>query len=311
MNSPETPPSSDRRRVAVTGSSGLIGSALVRALRAEGHEVLRLVRREPRPGRGEVGWDPREERIDAAALSGVDAVVHLAGASVGERWTDERKRRIRESRVQGTSLLSRSLADLPEPPRVLVSVSAIGYYGDRGDEPLSEESDRGGGFLSGVAVEWEAAAEPAARAGVRVVTPRLGVVLSPDGGALQRMLPVFRLGLGGRLGDGGQWMSWVSLPDVIRAFSFLIGTPEVKGPVNVVAPEPVTNAEFTRTLGHALGRPTPLFVPKTALRLAFGEMADETLLASQRVVPARLVGAGFHFRHPHLEGALRAVLGGE
>lgn len=309
MASRDVSPPGERRTVAVTGASGLIGSALVRSLRADGHEVRRLVRGTPRPDRGEIGWDPAAGRVDAEGLAGVDAVVHLAGENVGKRWTAEVKRRIRESRVRGTSLLAGTLAALPRPPRVLVSASAIGYYGDRGEETLTEGSGAGDDFLAEVGEAWEAAAEPAARAGIRVVLPRTGVVLTPEGGALERMLPVFRLGLGGRLGDGRQWMSWVSLPDVVRAFSYAVDTDSLSGPVNVVAPEPVTNAEFTRTLGRVLGRPTPAFVPRTALRLAFGEMADATLLASQRVLPARLLEAGFRFRHPSLEGALRAVLG--
>jgi len=300
---PETP-----LRVAITGSTGLIGTALARSLRADGHRVLPVVR--SRPKEGEIGWDPREGRIDEAGLHGVDAVVHLAGETVGERWTEARKARIRESRVRGTSLLARTLASLPRPPGVLVSASAIGYYGDRGDEPLEEDAGPGSDFLAQVAQEWEAATEPAARAGIRVAIPRLGLVLSPAGGALARMLPVFQLGAGGRLGSGRQWWSWVSLPDVVRGIRFLLEAEATSGPYNLAAPEPVTNAEFTRTLGRVLSRPALFAVPEVALRLAFGEMADATLLASQRALPARLLGAGFAFRHPHLEAALRAVLNG-
>jgi uncharacterized protein (TIGR01777 family) len=310
QDSPEpTDAEAGRLRVAITGASGLIGSALSRSLREDGHRVHPVVRRSPRPGSGEIGWDPAIGRIDAEAFTGVDAVVHLAGENVGERWTPAKKRRIRESRVQGTSLLARALASLPEPPRVLVSGSAIGYYGDRGDEVLREDSGPGGDFLAEVGQEWEAATEPAARAGIRVVLPRLGVVLTPDGGALERMLPPFRLGVGGKLGDGRQWMSWISLPDAVRVLRFAIRAPELSGPVNATAPEPVTNEEFTRALGRALGRPTLMRVPAAALRLVYGEMAEATLLASQRAAPTRLQHAGFRFLHPQLDTALRAVLG--
>lgn len=296
-----------RMRVAVTGASGLIGSALTESLQRDGHEVVRLVRR-PARGAGEVEWNPAEERIDTPRLEGVDAVVHLAGESVGERWSDEKKRRIRRSRVQGTRLLAEALASLERRPAVLVSASAIGYYGDRGEQRLDEESTPGADFLSGVAVEWEGAAEAAAQAGIRVVHPRLGVVLSTRGGALDRMLTPFRLGMGGTLGSGEQWMSWIALPDAVAALRFLIDGSLLSGPVNLVAPDPVTNAEFTRALGDALGRPAVVRVPELALRLAFGEMADAALLASQRVAPARLEEAGFRWRFPELEDALRALL---
>lgn len=267
-----------------------------------------VVRHPPRSDRGEIAWDPQQGRIDAAALAGLDAVVHLAGENIGERWTPARRQRIRDSRVQGTSLLAEALARMTDPPRVLVSASAIGYYGDRGAELLSESSGPGRDYLAGVAREWEAATEPAARAGVRTVIIRMGVALSPEGGALGRMLPVFRLGVGGQLGSGRQWMSWVSLPDVVRAVGFVIGHAELRGPVNVVAPEPVTNAEFTRTLARVLNRPALMFVPEVALRLVFGELADATLLVSQRAVPTRLTEAGFQFLHPNLDAALRALL---
>ena len=299
-----------KRRVAITGASGLIGSALARSLRADGHRVYAVVRRSPLPERDEIGWDPDQGRADAAAFAGLDAVVHLAGEPIAQRWTAERMARIRSSRVQGTSLLARTLASLPDPPGVLVSASGIGYYGDRGDEPLSESSGPGEDFLAGVAQEWESATEPAARAGVRTAVIRTGVALSPEGGALERMLPVFRLGLGGRLGSGRQWMSWISLPDLVRAITFVIDSPDLQGPINMVAPEPVTNAEFTRTLGRVLGRPALMRVPATALRLAYGDMADAALLASQRARPTRLQDAGFRFQHPRLETALRALLPG-
>lgn len=305
---PDPPPAARSLRVAVTGSSGLIGSALTRSLRADGHQVHPVVRREPRPGSGEIGWDPGTGRIDAADFAGLDAVVHLAGENVGERWSPAKKRRIRESRVNGTSLLAGALASLSTPPDVLVSGSAIGYYGDRGDEVLREDSEPGDDFLARVGQEWEASTEPAARAGIRVVLPRTGVVLTSEGGALERMLPPFRLGAGGKLGDGDQWMSWISLPDMVRVLRFAIDTPELSGPVIAAAPHPATNRELTRALGQALHRPALMTVPAVALRLVYGEMADATLLASQRAVPARLEEAGFRFLHPRLDQALRAVL---
>ncbi len=295
-------------RVAVTGSSGLIGSALVRALEGAGSTVIRLVRRAPRPG--EVRWDPAAGRIDAEGLAGVEAVVHLAGEPIAaERWTAERKRRIRESRVQGTGLLAGALASLPTPPGVLVSGSASGYYGHRGDEVLTEDAGPGDNFTAEVAREWEAATAPAAAAGIRVTHVRLGIVLSPDGGALAKMLPVFRCGLGGQLGHGRQWMSWASLRDTVAAIRMALIAPALAGPVNVCAPEPVTNAAFTRALARALGRPALLAVPAFALRLALGQLAEETLLASTRMVPTRLERAGFAFRDPALGPTLERLLG--
>lgn len=296
------------RHVAVTGSSGFIGGALVEALRAAGDRVSRLVRHQPDPSRGEILWDPDTGRVDAAALEGVDAVVHLAGEPIGERWSADKKRRIRDSRVRGTRLLAEALASLSRPPEVLVSTSAIGIYGQRGSERLDEQSRPGSDFLAEVGQEWEAAAEPAALAGVRVVHPRMGLVLHPSGGALARMLPVFRLGGGGRLGGGQQWWSWIARPDAVDALRFLITTTGMRGPVNLVAPEPVTNREFTEALGQALHRPALFPVPAAALHLLFGEMADATLLASQRVAPDRLLGDGFVFRFPRLDTALRALL---
>lgn len=296
------------RRVAVTGASGFVGAALTEALRADALEVLRLVRGEA-DGAGEVHWDPAKGTVDREGLEGVDAVVHLAAESIYGRWTAAKKRRIRESRINGTRLLSEALASLRSPPEVLLSTSAVGLYGqDRGDERLDETSAPGTDFLARTALEWEAAAEPAARAGVRVVYPRFAMVLDDDGGALGKMLPVFRLGGGGRMGSGRQWMSWVTREDAVRAIRFLLERPEVSGPVNVAAPEPVTNAEFTDELGRALHRPTLVFVPEAALHLAFGEMADATILASQRVLPERLLEAGFEFRHPRIHEAFAAIL---
>ena len=296
-------------KVAVTGSSGLIGSALVSFLTSGGHEVRRLVRRAPRSD-DEIRWDPSRAEIDPAALEGVDAVIHLSGESVaGGRWTDARKDRIRRSRIDSTRTLARALASLKEPPRVLVSASAIGYYGDRGEEWLDESSSPADDFLARVAVDWERAAETAGEAGIRVTHPRIGVVLSPAGGALGKLLTPFRLGLGGVVGPGTQYMSWVALDDVLGALHHALVNDGVRGPFNLVAPQPVTNREFTRTLGRVLGRPTPVPVPAFALKAALGEMAEATLLASTRVRPEGLQAAGYRFRFPSLEGALRHLLG--
>jgi uncharacterized protein len=296
--------------VAVSGASGLIGAALIASLEAGGHRAIPLVRRAPRPGEDALRWDPASGTITPAGPSVADAIVHLAGDSVmGLRWTADKKRRIRESRTIATRLLVQTLTRLAKPPAVLVCASGVGYYGSRGDEVLSEESRPGTGFLADLAREWEAATATAIAQGIRVVNLRLGVVLSAHGGALAKMLPAFRLGLGGVIGDGAQWMSWIALDDVIGAIRHALTTDALRGPLNVVAPAPVTNAEFTRTLGRALGRPTLLPLPAFAARLALGEMADEMLLASQRAVPARLQASGYRFRYPALEDALRAVLG--
>jgi uncharacterized protein len=295
--------------VAVTGASGLVGSALVSSLTVGGHRVMALVRRAPRPGESALRWDPSSGAITPAGAAGADAIVHLAGDSImGLRWTGEKKRRIRESRTTATRLLVQTLTRLPKPPAVLVCASGIGYYGSRGDEVLSEESRPGTGFLAELAREWEAAAAAAIAQGIRVVHLRLGIVLSAKGGALAKMLTPFRLGLGGPIGDGAQWMSWIALDDVIGAIRHALTTDSLRGPVNAVAPAPVTNAEFTRILGRVLGRPTLLPLPAFAARLALGEMADELLLASQRVVPSRLQASGYTFRHPALEETLRAAL---
>ena len=295
--------------VAVTGASGLVGAALVSSLAAANHRAIALVRRTPRPGENAFRWDPSSGAITPAGPAVADAIVHLAGDSImGLRWTTEKKRRIRESRTTATRLLVQTLIRLPQPPAVLVCASAIGYYGSRGDEVLTEESRPGTGFLADVAREWEAATAPAIARGIRVVNLRLGVVLSAGGGALAKILTPFRLGLGGVIGDGAQWMSWIALDDTIGAIVHALTTDSLRGPVNAVAPAPVTNAEFTRTLGRVLGRPTLVPLPAFAARLALGEMADELLLASQRVVPARLQASGYAFRHPTLEGAFRAAL---
>ena len=299
-------------KIIVTGSTGLVGRALVRSLLSEGHAVTRLVRGESQtfsaPGTSAVRWDPQRGTIDAAALEGHDGAVHLAGESVAEgRWTDEKKRRIRDSRVKGTRLLAETLARLESKPKVLVSASATGFYGDRGDEVLVEESTSGEDFLSEVCREWEKAALPASQAGIRVVHPRIGIVLSAEGGALPKMLTPFKLGVGGKVGSGEQYMSWITLDDLIGVIRFAIDNKSVRGPVNAVAPNAVTNAEFTKALGRVLGRPTVLPVPGFALKLAFGEMAG-VLLGGQRVEPARLKEAGYKFKHTEIESALRHVL---
>ncbi len=296
--------------VAISGSHGLIGSALATALTAGGHRVIRLVRDDTAVG-DVVTWDPRAGSIDATALEGVDAVVHLAGEGIGERrWTPEQKTRILESRTAGTSLLAGALAGLAWRPSVFVSASAVGYYGSRGDEVLDEESAPGEGFLSDVCRQWEAAAAPAVEAGIRTVVLRSGVVLSPAGGALARMLLPFRMGLGGRQGSGRQWMPWISLVDEVGAIIHALEHAELSGPVNAVAPNPVRNAELAHTLASVLRRPAILPTPLLPLKLRFGsELVEEMLIASVRVVPKRLQESGYHFAHPMLEGALRAELG--
>jgi len=296
-------------KVLVTGSTGLVGSALVPFLASGGHEVVRLVRGRLKPGVVEVPWDPQAGTIEAAKLEGLDAVVHLAGERITGRWTAAKKARIRSSRVQGTRLLAEALAGLKQPPKTLVCASAIGYYGNRGDEVLREDSPSGAGFLAEVCREWEAAARPAAEKGIRVVQLRIGVVLSPAGGALARMRTPFKLGLGGRIGNGKQYMSWIAIEDLTGAIHHALTNESLRGPVNAVAPRSVTNLEFTKTLGRVLGRPTLFPLPAFAARLAFGEMADELLLASTRVEPTKLVSSGYRFRAPELEGALRHLLG--
>ncbi|MCS6817036.1 MAG: TIGR01777 family oxidoreductase [Blastocatellia bacterium] len=295
-------------RVLVTGSTGLIGSALVPFLRAGSHDVVRLARTRLQVGENVILWDPEAERITPSELEGFDAVVHLAGENIAGRWTAEKKARIRESRVRGTRFLCETLARLERPPATLVSASAIGYYGNRGDELLREESSPGQGFLAEVAVQWEAATEPAAQRGIRVVCLRFGIVLSPRGGALAQMLPPFRLGLGGPIGSGQQYWSWIAIDDVLRAIQHALLTEGLRGPVNVVSPDPVRNREFVRTLGRVLGRPALLPIPVAAVRLLFGQMGEELLLASQRVEPIRLLASGFVFQYPDLEGALRHLL---
>ena len=297
-------------KVAVTGASGLIGSALVESWQSAGHEVWRLVRRrEQVVEERTVFWSPLEGQIEAEKLKGLDAVVHLAGENIAaKRWTKKQKELIRRSRVEGTHLLCRTLEQLERRPNVLVCASAVGYYGNRGEELVDETSKPGKGFLAEVCQQWEAAAEPARQAGIRTVHLRLGMVLSDRGGALARMLPLFKLGLAGRLGNGRQYWSWVTLDDVVRVVSWLLEHSSFDGPVNCTAPEPVTNRQFTRTLAKVLKRPAVLPAPAWALKLMLGQMAAELLLAGQRCVPQRLLDAGFSFQFRELEPGLRHVL---
>jgi len=294
-------------KIAVTGASGMVGSAVTEALKQSGHEVLPLVRGAS-PAPGAVRWDPGSGQIDAAALEGVDAAVHLAGESINGRWTAARKKRIMDSRVEGTALLARTLASLTRKPRVLVSASAVGYYGDRGDEVLTEDSPPGNMFLSEVCRLWERAADLAAEGGIRVVSLRMGVILGRSGGAIASLLLPFKLGLGGRIGSGRQYMSWIGLTDVAGIVQHAIATEQLRGPVNATAPLPVTNREFTKTLGRVLHRPTVLPLPALAARLMLGQMADELLLASERVLPTRLQASGYSFAHAEIEDALRSAL---
>ncbi len=299
--------------VGITGSTGFIGSHLIPLLTTAGHRVVRIVRGSPDmdPGLAErcIGWEPMEGRIDPKDLEGMDAVIHLAGESIFARWNEQKRRRIRVSREAGTRALAEALASLDIKPRVLISASAIGIYGSRGDERLDESASRGEGFLADVAEAWERAADPAAEAGIRVVHPRLGIVLDPRGGGLAQMLPIFKLGGGGRLGSGDHWWSWITLEDAIGGVFHALTHPDVRGPMNLVAPNPVTNAQFTKTLGKVLRRPTVVPVPEFVARVAFGEMADEVLFGSQRVVPQALERSGYRFRLPDLEAAMRALLG--
>jgi len=301
-------------RILVSGTSGLVGSALVPALEAAGHSVVRLVRREPAANAAnEVRLDPTVDPplatpAEAGKPQGFDAVVHLAGESIAGRWSAAKKARIRESRVQGTRMLASALSRSDPRPKVVICASAIGIYGSRGDEVLREESAPGSDFLAEVGREWEEATTPAARVGIRVVSLRIGVVLSPRGGALGRMLTPFRMGAGGRIGSGHQWMSWITLDDLVGVIQHAIANDSLSGALNTVAPGPVTNAQFTRALGHTLHRPTILPMPAFMVRLIFGEMGEALLLGSQRVDCGKLLASGFHFRHPELQPALAAIL---
>jgi len=294
--------------IAITGTGGLVGSTIVPLLTTGGHTVTRMVRRDSREG--EVSWDPTASSFDATALDGVEAVVHLAGENIAStRWSSAVKDRIRQSRVQGTRVLSEGLARMPRPPKVLVSASAIGFYGERGDEILDEESVAGAGFLANVVQEWESATQPAVEAGIRVANLRFGVVLSPRDGALAKMLTPFKMGDGGHVGSGQQYWSWISVDDAAGAIHHAVMTESLHGPVNAVSPNPVTNAEFTKTLGRVLRRPTVVPLPAFAARLALGEMANELLLASTRARPSKLAESGYEFRQPTLDAALRHLMG--
>src|SRR5437870_195218 len=295
-------------KVAIAGASGLVGSALIPKLENESIEVTRLVRESPKPG--EIEWHPNQDTIKPDRLKGFDAIINLAGENIAEeRWTDEKKRKIHDSRVYGTHLLSEAMAKVDPKPQVFLCASATGIYGDRGDEILNEQSESGGGFLAGVCREWEQATEPASRAGVRVVNLRFGPILAAEGGMMAKMLTPFKMGMGGKIGSGKQYISWVAIDDVVNAMKLALKDESTRGPLNIVAPNPVTNEVLTKTLGHVLNRPTALAMPAFAARLAFGEMADEMLLVSQRVVPKKLTEARFEFRLPDLESALKEYVG--
>lgn len=303
--------------VAITGARGMIGGALAASLRDDGHTVTGVTRSQP--GRDEIQWSPDEGRIDVDGLRGADAVVHLAGENIGfaswhprdiiaARWTADTKRELRTSRIDGTTLIARTLAGMDDGPRTLVSASAVGYYGDRGDEVLTEASAPGDLFMSELCRDWERSADPAREAGLRVVHPRIGIVQTPRDGALQRSLPVFRMGLGGPFGSGRQWWSWVMLTDVIGVLRHALDNDDVAGPLNVTAPEPVTNGQWTKVLGRVLGRPAVLPVPRFGPRLVFGGMADELIYTSARVLPEVTLASGYTFRYTDLEAGLRSVL---
>jgi uncharacterized protein len=295
-------------KIVISGAGGLIGSELASSLAKNNHKILRLVRKQL-PGVDEISWNPSTGKLDQKSLEGVDAVVHLAGENIaGGRWTAEKKRLIRESRITGTRLLAQSIAHLFEPPKVLVSVSAIGYYGNRGEEELNEDSSPGTGFLSDVCREWEDATTPALMRGIRVVIPRLGMALSASGGALPMMLPAYRRGLGGMIGSGRQYMSWIAIHDIVGIITHAIRNESLHGPVNAVAPHPTTNRAFNQILGRVLARKAIFKLPAFAARLLFGEMAKEVLLASARAIPAKLIKSKYKFQFPELENALLYIL---
>ncbi|HYX28377.1 MAG TPA: TIGR01777 family oxidoreductase [Pyrinomonadaceae bacterium] len=291
-------------KIAIAGASGLVGSALIPSLTADGAAITRLVRGAPKPG--EIEWHPNQDQVNPHALHGFDVIINLAGENIAAgRWTDEQKRKIRDSRVSGTHLLSEAIAKMEAKPNVFVCASATGIYGDRDDETLDEQSESGSGFLAGVCREWEKACEPAIKAGVRVVNLRFGPIIAREGGMLAKLLTPFKMGMGGKVGSGKQYISWVAIDDAVNAIKLTINDQSIRGPVNIVSPNPVRNEEFTKTLGHVLNRPTALAVPVFAARLAFGEMADEMLLVSQRVMPKKLMATGFQFQFPVLEMALK------
>jgi len=295
-------------KIAIAGASGLVGSALIPILQSDGNQITRLVRSSPKAG--EIEWHPNQDQVSTQSLEGFDVIINLAGENIaGGRGTDEQKRKIRDSRVNGTHLLSEAIAKMNSKPKAFICASATGIYGDRDDEVLDEQSESGGGFLAGVCREWEKATEPANKAGVRVVNLRFGPILARDGGMLSKLLTPFKMGMGGKVGSGKQYISWIALDDAVSAIKLAIDRQTIHGPLNVVSPNPVTNEEFTKTLGHVLNRPTALAMPAFAARLAFGEMADEMLLASQKVIPKKLTSAGFQFQYPQLEAAMRRYVG--
>ena len=295
-------------KIAIAGASGLVGSALIPILQSDGNQITRLVRSSPKAG--EIEWHPNQDEVSARSLDGFNIIINLAGENIaGGRWTDEQKRKIRDSRVNGTHLLSEAIAKMNSKPGAFICASATGIYGDRDDEILDEQSESGGGFLAGVCREWEMATEPASKAGVRVVNLRFGPILAKEGGMLAKLLTPFKMGMGGKVGSGKQYISWIALEDAVNAIKLAIDDQKIHGPLNVVSPNPVTNEVFTKTLGHVLNRPTALAMPAFAARLAFGEMADEMLLASQKVMPKRLTSAGFQFQYPQLESAMRKYVG--
>ena len=297
-------------KIAITGTTGLVGSELVPFLQAGGHEVLKMVRNKAQSSPTQVYWNPDTGEIEANKLEGIDAMVHLAGDNVADgNWTPAKKQRIKESRTKGTKLIADTLANLQNPPKTFVSASAIGYYGERGSQTLDETASAGEGFLTDVCKEWEAACKPAKDKGIRTVNMRVGIVLSPKGSALGKMLPIFQLGGGGILGNGKQYMSWIAIDDLIGALYHAINTPSLSGPVNATAPSPATNSEFTKVLGKVLWRPTIAPVPGFGVKMLFGEMGETLLLGSTRVLPKALIDSGYQFLFPDLEGALRHVLG--
>jgi uncharacterized protein len=300
-------PSKGPRRIAIAGASGFIGSALARHLEGMGHAVIRIGRRE-NPRHGNIKWDPDNGVLDPAGLAGVRIVVNLCGENIGQRWTPERKKRIIDSRVRTTDLLARTIAQLDPHPRVLVNMSAIGYYGDRGDEEVDEESSPGSGFLAELVRAWEGAADPAREAGIRVVHPRAALVLHPSGGLLDKLLPIFRLGAGGTIGSGRQWLPWISRTDALRALSWAALHESLGGPLILASPTPVRNAEFMKALAAAVRRPAIATVPEFAVRMMFGEMGEETILSGQRAQPSQLIDSGFQFDHPTIEQALEYEL---
>ena len=293
------------KRILISGSTGLIGRSLVRRLESSGHEVVRLVRPDTRSDAAGVSWDPARGVLDPSAVEGFDAVVHLAGENIADRrWSEEQKRRIRDSRVGGTTLLSTTLANLNHPPAVFACASAGGYYGNRGDELLSDTAEPGTDFIASATKEWEEACDPAAQAGIRVVNMRIGVVLTASGGMLKRVLPIFKMGLGGRLGSGSQFFSWITLEDVIESAVWAMEKEELSGGINITSPNPLTNAEFTRALGRAVGRPAVFSVPRFALRIMQGDLSD-VVLSSLRMEPQRMLQSGFEFSQPEIDGALQ------